>query len=363
MKKTTMTTFNAISLFSGLGGDSLGLKMAGCSVIAYNELKPVFCRSHDSNFPKSVLIKDGINQDISKIDDEHFSKYKGQTDIIFAGFPCQGFSDAGKKMEDDPRNTMFLEFLRVTKIVQPKMIIGENVKGFLSRLTSKGDKYIDIIVEEFVKIGYNVIFQIFNTEKYNVPQYRKRLIILGVHKENPYGWIPSFPQPNQSYPNLSNIVKYDMTGSVKVEPYLFDNIPKECIIQDMADFNNYPINNGGHSYLLSQLNTLKKSYNQKEYTTLFSFGKRDSPIHCEIVDIRMPSKTIICTYERQPRLFVPLKNATGCYLRTFTPDELKQIQGFPKEYIVCGTKKEQIIQIGNAVPPPLIYAIVSHIIS
>lgn len=356
-------TFKAISLFSGLGGDSLGLETAGCSVIAYNELNPTFCKSHDANFPNSTLISDGNIHDISKIGDEHFTKFKGQTDIVFAGFPCQGFSNAGKKMDDDPRNTMFLEFLRVTKLVEPQMIIGENVKGLLTRLTGKGEKYIDIIVNEFEMIGYDVIFQIFNTEQYNVPQQRKRLIILGIKRGNPYGWKPSFPLPSNTKPNLTQIINYNMTGSVKVDPTWFDNIPEECILQDMSDKKPYPVNNEGHPYLLSQLYTEKKDYKDKQHANLFSFGKRDSPIHCEIIDIRTPSKTIICTYERQPRLFVPLKNATGCYLRTMIPDELKQIQGFPLHHIVCGTKKEKIIQIGNAVPPPLICAIVSNIIA
>ena len=89
--------YNAISLFSGLGGDSLGMKLAGCNVVAYNELKPTFCKSHEANFPDSELICDGKVTDISKLDDSCFVKYNGSTDILFAGFPCQGFSTAGKK--------------------------------------------------------------------------------------------------------------------------------------------------------------------------------------------------------------------------------------------------------------------------
>jgi DNA (cytosine-5)-methyltransferase 1 len=109
---TDKTNFNAISLFSGLGGDSLGMTQAGCKLIAYNELKPAFCKSHEANFPDSELIHDGSTHDISKLKDSLFEKYKDTTDILFAGFPCQGFSSAGKKKDDDPRNTMFLEFLR-----------------------------------------------------------------------------------------------------------------------------------------------------------------------------------------------------------------------------------------------------------
>lgn len=357
--------FTAISLFSGLGGDSLGLKQAGCKVIAYNELKPVFCSSHDANFPDSELIHEGKVNDISKLKDSSFEKYKGKTDIIFAGFPCQGFSTAGKKKDDDPRNTMFLEFLRATKIIQPNMIIGENVKGLLGRTASNGELYIDIIVEEFEKLGYDVIYQVFKCEEYGIPQSRERLIILGIKKDNPYGWQLSFPEPLTTKPNLKQIIKYDMTGAIKVNSEWFKDIPEECIVKNMSDTNTYKHNNNAHPYLVSKIvaGDDEKSYNGKDYDYLFSFGKRGSPIHCEIIDIREPSKTIICSYDHQPRLFVPLKNSSGCYLRMLLPDELKQIQGFPEDYIVNGSVKDQITQIGNAVPPPLIKAIVENIIN
>lgn len=129
----TKIIYNSISLFSGLGGDSLGMKQSGCKIIAYNELKPIICKSHEANFPETELICDGKVNDISKLKDTCFEKYNGNTDILFAGFPCTSFSNAGKRKLDDPRDTLFLEFLRVTKLTNPWMIIGENVKGLLTK--------------------------------------------------------------------------------------------------------------------------------------------------------------------------------------------------------------------------------------
>ena len=100
----------------------------------------------------------------------------------------------------------------------------------------------------------------------------------------------------------------------------------------------------------------------EEFKYSLSFGKRASPVHGEIIDIRNPSKTIICTYERQPRLFLPLRNANGCFLRCLLPNELKQIQGFPADYVLCGKAKDHIVQIGNAVPPPLIELVVRSLL-
>ena len=95
---------------------------------------------------------------------------------------------------------------------------------------------------------------------------------------------------------------------------------------------------------------------------MFSFGKRISPIHGEIIDIRKPTKTIICSYGRAPRFFVPIQNKNGTFLRVILPDELKQIQGFPSDYKLHGDWSKQVTQIGNAVPPPLIKQIVENII-
>ena len=311
--------------------------------------------------PFKITTNDVQNEPVYNFEVESDNSYIVYNTIVHN---CQGFSTAGKKADDDPRNTLFLEFLRATKLIEPSLIIGENVKGLISRKTTSGDLYINIIVSEFEKLGYDVIFQIFKTEKYGVPQSRERLIIVGVKKDNPYGWTPKFPEEIVGNPNIKSIVKYSMEGAVKVDPSWFSTIPEECIISNLDDSNVYPDNNNGHPYLLSKINANEtdRFYTGKQHDYLFSFSKRISPIHCEIVDIRQPSKTIICSYDHQPRLFVPLQNASGCYLRMFTPDELKQIQGFPSDYIVCGTIKEQIVQIGNAVPPPLIKAIVGKII-
>ena len=182
-----------ISLFSGMGGDTLGMLKAGVEVIGFNENNKPAIESHKKNFGNCNLI--GSIQDkfnILNIKDELFSKFAGEVDIIFAGFPCQGFSKAGKKMSNDPRNTLFREFARTTKLIKPKYIIGENVEGLLSRKTTDGGTFISVIKEEFEKLGYTIYYQVFNTVRFNIPQLRKRLIIVGIR--NDLGQSFSFPE-------------------------------------------------------------------------------------------------------------------------------------------------------------------------
>jgi DNA (cytosine-5)-methyltransferase 1 len=131
-----------------------------------------------------------------------------------------------------------------------------------------------------------------------------------------------------------------MEGATPVPPDFFTErgVPQECIVRGEGEPTGVV-----HPYLTRQLE-------QGD----FSFGKRSSPTHCEIVDLRKPSKTIICTYDHQPRLYVALQTPSGNFLRPYTVKELQQIQGFPKNYSVEGSLKDKIVQIGNAVPPPLI---------
>ena len=102
-------------------------------------------------------------------------------------------------------------------------------------------------------------------------------------------------------------------------------------------------------------------YKEEVFPRRIHFGKR-IPVGGEIIDIRKPLNTIICTYARQPRFFVPLQNKNGYYLRCLLPNELKQIQGFPEDYVIAGNKSQQIVQIGNAVPPPLIKLVIESIL-
>lgn len=362
--------YTAISLFSGMGGDSFAIIQSGGNLIAYNEYDKHAINTHNLNFPSSILIKDeSIKKEkdktnIMEISDEILSKYKNTIDLVFAGHPCQGFSQGGKKLPNDPRNTLFREFIRTCKLINPKYIIGENVDGLLSRKTDTGEKYIDIIVKEFEEIGYNIQYKVFHAVQYGVPQLRKRLVYVGIRKDINKTY--EFPGPlndkKSNLPNLKNIVKFDMTGSIKITKDDFDmtTIPDECILKDMNNTQEEDSDNI-HPYLKLKAKTKDIEYQGKTHHSLLSFSKRDSPIHCEIIDIRNPSKTIICTYDHQPRLFVPLQNNNGYYLRCLLPDELKQIQGFPSNFILSGSKKEQIKQIGNAVPPPLIKKIIDNI--
>ena len=325
---------NAISLFAGAGGDTTGLQNAGLSVIAFSENNKDAIQTHLKMFPESVWLGKDVKGDITKISDSEFEEYKGKIKVIFSGFPCQGFSNAGKKSVTDPRNKMFYEFLRAVQLVQPEWIIGENVAGLLTKKTDDGESsVIDVIQKEFREIGYELVFKVYDTSTLGVPQSRKRLVIVGNCLGIPYQ-LPVFNFPKQG---VLAIAEESLEGAIECNL----NPPPECVLALTKHLEPFGT---PHPYLLTKVADGR-----------ISFGKRESPTHAEVLDLRKPSKTIICAYSFQPRLYVCVKNTDQkLYIRCLTKKELAQIQGFPSSHEFHGNTASVIKQIGNAVPAKLI---------
>ncbi len=322
----------SISLFSGAGGDTLGMHNAGIDVVAFSEIDNTASQTHLANFPNSKRIMHSNSADITKIPDEIFLEYQG-IDIIFAGFPCQTFSHAGKKKAtEDPRGKLFLEFARVTKLLKPKFIIGENVPGLLRRKV-EDELVFPTILQTFTDLGYKMFYKVLDASDYGIPQKRKRLFLVGCLDHS-----IEFEFPSQTHTvNLSSVLENTLEGALIVK-----QLPKDVVF---AFTNNQKLNVTGtpHPFLKTNVDLGR-----------ISFGKRESPTHAEIVDPQGMSKTIICAYSFQPRLYVAIKCKRTSYLRTFTNTELAMIQGFPKTYKFIGTQANVVKQIGNAVPPNIV---------
>jgi DNA (cytosine-5)-methyltransferase 1 len=361
----------AISLFSGAGGDTLGMEEAGYKVVAFSEMDKDAIATHRARFPDSVLLEHNGSRNIQQLPDAIFSAYTGQIDVLFAGFPCQGFSHAGKKKSDDPRNELVHEFVRATRLIQPTWIIGENVKGLLSRkghdpVLNVSRPVIDIIVDLFRAIGYRITYKLVNTSDYGIPQLRKRLILVGHHGDKGLQWeLPTL----RPIPTIRSFLEDTLEDAMPLTPLDPDAVP--------ADAERYwipttkHVSGEPHSNLKRLIDgvrglTSKEREESDEKTItepfpLLSFGRRSSGYHGEIIDPDTPSKTIICTYQSCPRLFVGMSNGHQKWIRTYTVTEMARIQGFPGDYPFRGSKKAIQTQIGNAVPPPLITHVIQSL--
>ena len=363
----------AISLFSGAGGDSLGMKRGGYIVRAFSEFKKPAIATHLEAFPSCPLLThpETESADITKIPDEVFIPFLNQVELLFSGFPCQSVSNAGKKKIDDPRNQLVYEFARAARLIQPKYIMGENVPGLLSRKwidprTNELRPVIDIIRDLFAGIGYHITYRVIKATDAGVPQERKRLIIVGTKAEKGHPhmpWDTLEEPPSEKHATIRPFLESHLEGAIE--------FPQQGNPQDasphywIATTETQPTGKPHPNLLRLAGGIRNRSTKEKEQDNdtaplvieggLISFGVRKSGYHGQILDPDMPSKTIICTYGVCPRLFVGLYNQqeNKYWVRCLSVKELAQIQGFPADYPWQGNEKEIITQIGNAVPPRL----------
>jgi len=180
IKKKTKTK-KLLDLFCGAGGLSIGFSWAKYNVIAANDNFKQACDTYRANHKNTLLIEgDVTNKDINHKILEVSKKEK--VDIVIGGPPCQGFSHAGKRIIDDPRNFLYKEFVNIVKKIRPKVFVMENVEGILS--INKGKIYEEI-KNNFKKLGYSVAGHKLHAAMFGIPQKRKRVVIIGTLRGNP----------------------------------------------------------------------------------------------------------------------------------------------------------------------------------
>jgi DNA (cytosine-5)-methyltransferase 1 len=180
-----------VELFAGAGGLMLGLESAGFSTLVANEFHPHPCLTLKRNFPKVPVIEGSIRELTGRTLLEKAglpSKWVGRITLLAGGPPCQGFSTAGLKDENDPRNTLIGDFIRMVRELQPRFFLMENVPGLLSL---HDGKLFQNVLNELGTLGYQFRHRVLTVSDYGVPQMRKRLIILGGRDEKP----PEHPYP------------------------------------------------------------------------------------------------------------------------------------------------------------------------
>lgn len=314
--------YSVLELFAGAGGLAVGLEKAGLKCVALNEIDKFACETLRKNRPNWNVLEGDIK-------DFDFTEYKDQVDIVTGGFPCQAFSYAGKKLGlADARGTLFYEFARVVKEVNPPICIGENVRGLLSHDNGNTLKGMISILDE---IGYNVMpVEVLKAINYKVPQKRERLILVGIRKDIDLKY--EYPKPYKKIYNLKDALK---------KGDLFDaDVPK-------SNGAKYP---PGKKAILDLVPP--KGYwrdlpleLQKEFMGgSFHLGGGKTGI-ARRIGWDEPCLTLTCSPAQ--------KQTERCHpdeTRPFTVREYARIQTFPDDWEFAGSLAQQYKQIGNAVP-------------
>jgi DNA (cytosine-5)-methyltransferase 1 len=189
MKHTHSGSDLVLSLFSGAGGFSYGFSQAGLKPVCGADVNKDACESYMANVGSPCH-----HLDLSTVEPSHFKSQLGGKEpfIVIGGPPCQGFSTAGMRNIDDPRNRLIFNYIRLVAEIRPRWFIFENVEGLL---TSGGGDAIFALVKQFLGIGYSVRVEKKNLAAYGVPQTRKRVLIIG----NRVGINFAFPTEQFSY--------------------------------------------------------------------------------------------------------------------------------------------------------------------
>ena len=209
--KTGCTT--SVDLFSGAGGMTYGFKLAGIKAVIANDIVEAACVTLKTNNPEIPVLCGDVTDEETK-SAIISAGVKGGADIICGGPPCQGFSMAGYRMKDDPRNQLFRHFVDIVSGVNPKVIVFENVEGILSY--QGGETYRNII-ELFSELGYYTEGRTLMANHYGVPQRRKRVIILCTKKD--LGVMPADLFPTPVTPDMNcQVTAYDTIFDLEKVP-------------------------------------------------------------------------------------------------------------------------------------------------
>lgn len=301
--------YTVVELFAGAGGLALGLERAG--------LKTVFLNDNDK-YCIETLKKNRPNWNIVAGDVRKISFKDMKADVVTGGFPCQAFSHAGKRLGfEDVRGTLFFEFARAIKEIQPKIFVGENVAGLTTH--DKG-RTLQIIINILESLGYDVQYKVLNAVNFSVPQKRQRIIIVGTKKEFYFEYPTAHKMIIPIRDALKNVPDSPGTEYSETRKKILELVPPGGSWVDL------PVE-------------LQKSYMGRSYNS--GGGRRGM---ARRISWDEPCLTLTTSPSQ--------KQTERCHpkeTRPFTVREYARIQTFPDDWIFMGGISAQYKQIGNAV--------------
>ncbi len=379
-------SYKFIDLFCGAGGFSKGLEMAGFECIGGIELKEVIAKTHQLNHEHSKT----IFGDIREIEPEKFAEIIGanHVDVIIGGPPCPTFStigDAkirsvtGKPTSEDPRNELFLDYLKYVDFFRPDIFVIENVPNFITKY--KG-KIFNTAVEIIENIGkddeendegiYEVEkpVQVLNSVYYGVPQTRRRMMLVAHKKE---GKKFSYPEPTHYYDQ-----EYDISEKLKPCTTVQDAIGDLPDITDnwrisempysknsgLTEFQKLMRSSGNGKTIKNNICRMSNDRAKRVFPHMAQGSKymdlppeirqilpfREDIFHDRLkrLVLKEPSWTVIAHIGMDGYMYIhPIEN------RTLSVREAARIQSFPDDFEFIGNQQETYVQVGNAVPPLL----------
>lgn len=386
-----MANYKVFDIFSGAGGMAEGFIRAGFNVLYATDISKYASETYINRHKQLGLELNYYCGDINNLSSEQSLKDFlkddiNNIDVICGGPPCQGFSTAGKRDSEDPRNKLVFNYLQIIKLVKPKYFVFENVIGILSTIcnvykSEDNSEYInqpviDLLISEFRLIGYTANYKILEAKDFGVPQKRKRVIILGQkisesisNVEFPEGTEKNMITVYDAISDLENIYTNEKVNHYNLEFFSdYQNQSREGRTKSLKIQNLENHITSNHSAkTIRRFQLLKEGENIKSFLKRMNIKEGDDLFtkknNCRKLERNYLSPTITT---------LPDDIVHYSKNRILTVREMARLQSFDDSFVFYGKRTTggklrkletpQYTQVGNAVPPLLAYAIASQIL-
>jgi len=375
-----------VDLFAGCGGLGLGFHNAGFETVLANEIHPDPAETYRRNLLKEhpEKMKVGpISEVLSNKNIKVFGLGQGEITCVAGGPPCQGFSMAGTGVATDPRNKLYIEYLRIIQKISPKTLVFENVPGFANRYGLGLRKHLETRLE---KMGYVTASGVLSAKDFGVPQLRRRFVCIGVKKELLGERTLTLPSPTWTQDEIHRkLSTKQVIGDLDV--YLerggygtgVNFGPENYLKPARTEFQREMRKRSGTTVKGSTWNTLIPRHTRPvaERMRKFQTGITRIELKGTSLETKKHSQRVLSENKTPQITIVSLPDDFIHYNRelprTLSVRECARLQTFPDDFVFYGKRTTgglrrridvpQYTQVGNAIPPRLGEAIANHLLN